>query len=73
MYAKDEYGHITKGSYEVKASDLDSEKPKITVTGNSSSSLTVTITDNVGVVGYKITTTPTSPTETTGSHWFPQV
>ena len=63
VYAKDEYGHITKGSYEVKASDLDSEKPKITVTGNSSSSLTVTITDNVGVVGYKITTTPTTPTE----------
>ena len=63
VYAKDEYGHITKGSYEVKASDLDSETPKITVTGNSSSSLTVTITDNVGVVGYKITTTPTTPTE----------
>ena len=63
VYAKDEYGHITKGSYEVKASDLDSEQPKITVTGNSSSSLTVTITDNVGVVGYKITTTPTTPTE----------
>ena len=63
VYAKDEYGHITKGSYEVKASDLDSETPKITVTGNSSSSLTVTITDNVGVVGYKITTTQTTPTE----------
>ena len=63
VYAKDEYGHITKGSYEVKASDLDSEQPKITVTGNSSSSLTVTITDNVGVVGYKITTTQTTPTE----------
>lgn len=63
VYAKDEYGHITKGSYEVKASDLDSEQPKITVTGNSSSSLTVTITDNVGVVGYKITTSPTTPTE----------
>ena len=63
VYAKDEYGHITKGSYEVKASDLDSETPKITVTGNSSSSLTVTITDNVGVVGYKITTSSTTPTE----------
>ena len=63
VYAKDEYGHITKGSYEVKASDLDSEQPKITVTGNSSSSLTVTITDNVGVVGYKITTSSTTPTE----------
>ena len=63
IYAKDEYGHITKVSYEVKASDLDSEKPKITVTSNTSSSLTVTITDNVGVVGYKITTSPTTPTE----------
>ena len=59
IYAKDEYGHITKVSYEVKASDLDSEKPKITVASNTSSSLTVTITDNVGVVGYKITTSPT--------------
>ncbi len=47
----------------VDVTELDSEKPKITVTGNSSSSLTVTITDNVGVVGYKITTTPTTPTE----------
>ena len=47
----------------VDVTELDSEKPKITVTGNSSSSLTVTITDNVGVVGYKITTSPTTPTE----------
>ena len=47
----------------VDVTELDSEQPKITVTGNSSSSLTVTITDNVGVVGYKITTTPTTPTE----------
>ena len=47
----------------VDVTELDSEAPKITVTGNSSSSLTVTITDNVGVVGYKITTTPTTPTE----------
>ena len=47
----------------VDVTELDSEKPKITVTGNSSSSLTVTITDNVGVVGYKITTTQTTPTE----------
>ena len=43
----------------VDVTELDSEAPKITVTGNSSSSLTVTIT----VVGYKITTTPTTPTE----------
>ena len=47
----------------VDVTELDSEQPKITVTGNSSSSLTVTITDNVGVVGYKITTSPTTPTE----------
>ena len=47
----------------VDVTELDSEAPKITVTGNSSSSLTVTITDNVGVVGYKITTSPTTPTE----------
>ena len=47
----------------VDVTELDSEKPKITVTGNSSSSLTVTITDNVGVVGYKITTSSTTPTE----------
>ena len=47
----------------VDVTELDSEQPKITVTGNSSSSLTVTITDNVGVVGYKITTTQTTPTE----------
>ena len=47
----------------VDVTELDSEAPKITVTGNSSSSLTVTITDNVGVVGYKITTTQTTPTE----------
>ena len=47
----------------VDVTELDSEKPKITVTGNSSSSLTVTITDNVGVVGYKITTSTTTPTE----------
>ena len=47
----------------VDVTELDSEKPKITVTSNTSSSLTVTITDNVGVVGYKITTSPTTPTE----------
>ena len=47
----------------VDVTELDSEAPKITVTGNSSSSLTVTITDNVGVVGYKITSSPTTPTE----------
>lgn len=56
IYAKDEYGHITKVSYEVKASDLDSEKPILTVVDKTclgtSCNVKIKMTDNIGIVSY---------------------
>ena len=45
-----------------KVSELDDEKPSISASTSGSSIINATITDNVGVVGYQITESSTTPT-----------
>ena len=56
VYAYDEYGHITKASYEIKNTDLDNEKPVLTVSNKTctgtSCIIKIKMTDNIGIVSY---------------------
>ena len=56
VYAYDEYGHITKVSYEIKSTDLDNEKPVLTVSNKictgKSCIIKIKMTDNIGIVSY---------------------
>lgn len=56
VYAYDEYGHVTKVSYEIKSTDLDNEKPVLTVSNKTctgkSCIIKIKMTDNIGIVSY---------------------
>lgn len=56
VYAYDEYGHITKVSYEIKNTDLDNKKPVLTVSNKTctgkSCIIKIKMTDNIGIVSY---------------------
>ena len=56
VYAYDEYGHITKVSYEIKSTDLDNKKPVLTVSNKTctgkSCIIKIKMTDNIGIVSY---------------------
>ena len=56
VYAYDEYGHVTKVSYEIKSTDLDNEKPVLTVSNKTctgkSCVIKIKMTDNIGIVSY---------------------
>ena len=56
VYAKDEYGHITKVSYNIKSTDLDTEKPVLVVSdktcAGTSCIVKIKMTDNIGIVSY---------------------